>query len=45
MISNEAEYDAALARAYCLLHSPKDSLEFQELDALVSAIEAYEECM
>ena len=42
MITNEAEYDAALARAWALMDAEPDSDEAEELSRLADAIAAYE---
>ena len=42
-IKTEADYDAALARAWEIWNAPEGSAESEELDTLVDLIEAYEE--
>ncbi len=42
-IRDDADYDAALARVVCLMDSPINSPERDELDVLTTLIEVYEE--
>ena len=43
MIKTEAEYDAALARAWELMDAGPEYSELEELGALAELIEAYED--
>ena len=43
ILATEAEYDAALARAWVLMDAEPGSPELEELKVLVDLIETYEE--